>query len=189
MCDPLPAIPLDQRPDAELIAHARDGSHAAFEQLWRRHARVARACARSHTTTFDPDDLVQESFTRIYAIIAAGGGPSSAFRPYLLTTIRHLAIEWGRRHAAVETDAIETLTDATTAEDAVQARFDADAAASVFYSLPTRWQEVLWYTEIEKLRPREAAPHLGLTPNATAALAYRARAGLRRAYQDSYGLE
>jgi len=41
---------------------------------------------------------------------------------------------------------------------------------------------VLWHTEIEGARPADVAPLLGLTANGVAALAYRAREGLRQAY-------
>jgi hypothetical protein len=54
--------------------------------------------------------------------------------------------------------------------------------ARAFASLPERWQAVLWHTEIEGARPADVAPLLGLTANSVAALAYRAREGLRQAY-------
>ena len=54
--------------------------------------------------------------------------------------------------------------------------------ARAFASLPERWQAVLWHTEIEGARPAEVASLLGLTANGVAALAYRAREGLRQAY-------
>ena len=41
---------------------------------------------------------------------------------------------------------------------------------------------MLWHTEVEQETPAEVAPLLGLTPNGVAALAYRAREGLRQAY-------
>jgi hypothetical protein len=54
--------------------------------------------------------------------------------------------------------------------------------ARAFLSLPKRWQAVLWHTEIEGAKPAEIAAVLGLTANGVAALAYRAREGLRQAY-------
>jgi hypothetical protein len=44
----------------------------------------------------------------------------------------------------------------------------------------------LWHTEVEGDSPAEVAPLLGLTPNSVAALAYRAREGLRQAYLQQY---
>jgi hypothetical protein len=66
--------------------------------------------------------------------------------------------------------------------DPVVHRWDANAAASAFASLPERWRTVLWHTEVEDESPAEVAPLLGLRPNGVAALAYRAREGLRQAY-------
>jgi hypothetical protein len=55
-------------------------------------------------------------------------------------------------------------------------------AAAAFASLPERWRTVLWHTEVEEETPAEIAPLLGMRPNGVAALAYRAREGLRQAY-------
>jgi hypothetical protein len=48
--------------------------------------------------------------------------------------------------------------------------------------LPARWQEALWYSEVEGMQPARIAPLLGLSAQATAALCYRAREGLRQAW-------
>ena len=41
---------------------------------------------------------------------------------------------------------------------------------------------MLWYTEVEGLDPHDVAPIMGLSANGVAALAYRAREGLRKAW-------
>ena len=43
-----------------------------------------------------------------------------------------------------------------------------------------------WRTEVEGRSPAEVGPLLGLAPNAVAALAYRAREGLRQAYLNAH---
>ncbi|GMA95060.1 hypothetical protein GCM10025881_18840 [Pseudolysinimonas kribbensis] len=55
-----------------------------------------------------------------------------------------------------------------------------------FRTLPERWQTILWYTEVEGMEPAEAAPYLGLTANGAAALAYRARDGLKKAWLQAH---
>ena len=45
---------------------------------------------------------------------------------------------------------------------------------------------MLWHTEVEGRSPAEVGPLLGLAPNAVAALAYRAREGLRQAYLNAH---
>ncbi|WP_329426661.1 zf-HC2 domain-containing protein [Streptosporangium sp. NBC_01495] len=53
--------------------------------------------------------------------------------------------------------------------------------ARAFLSLPERWQLVLWHAEVERLRGEDVGLLLGLTVNGTAALAHRAREGMRQA--------
>ena len=55
-----------------------------------------------------------------------------------------------------------------------------------YQSLPEKWQEILWYTAVDGGTPTDIAPRLGLSPNAAAALAYRAREKLRQAYLQSH---
>ena len=61
---------------------------------------------------------------------------------------------------------------------------DVDPRVSTAYvSLPEAWQNALWYSDVEGLSPRHAAPLMGLaSANAFSALRQRARAGLRSAY-------
>ena len=105
-----------------------------------------------------------------------------AFRPYLLSTIRRLAYDRTnreRRETPVEYDLEEVVE---PARDPVVEGFERDTAAAAFASLPERWRMVLWHTEVEGQAPAEVASLLGIKPNAVAALAYRAREGLRQAY-------
>src|SRR5207244_9381972 len=59
-------------------------------------------------------------------------------------------------------------------------------AVQAFRSLPERYQTVLWHTTVEDESPSEVAPLLGLTANATAVLAHRAREGLKQAYLQAH---
>ncbi|MER6825206.1 zf-HC2 domain-containing protein [Streptosporangium sp. NPDC000563] len=53
--------------------------------------------------------------------------------------------------------------------------------ARAFLSLPERWQFVLWHAEVERLRIEDVGLLLGLTVNGAAALAHRAKEGMRQA--------
>ncbi|MEV7618498.1 sigma-70 family RNA polymerase sigma factor, partial [Microbacterium sp. NPDC089321] len=59
---------------------------------------------------------------------------------------------------------------------------DRGLTAQAFRSLPSRWQEVLWYSEIEQMKPAEIAPLLGMSTGAVSQLSFRAREGLREAW-------
>lgn len=169
-------------PDADLVSRTREGDRSAYTELWRRYAGPARAAALSFTTSFDPDDLVAEAFTRVYRAIINGGGPSTAFRAYLVRTVQNVAVSWSRRREAEPLDNMDELADPTAGEIANANAVDRDLITKAFTMLPERWQEVLWYTEVDGRKPREIAPELGMTPNTVSALAYRAKEGLRQAW-------
>lgn len=172
--------------DESLVARARIGDRRAFAELWQRHARSGKRVARQFTSSIDADDLVAEAYTRIYERVLAGGGPVGAFRPYLYTTIRNLASRWGQANREVQVDDIGDFEDPDSEDDPVTSTLDRTLTARAFRSLPGRWQAVLWYTEVEGMDPHEVAPILGLTANGVAALSYRAREGLRKAWLQAH---
>ena len=177
----MPTTRTEHDADATLIERTRQGDREAFAQLWQRHAASGRTVARSYSS-LDPDDLVSESFTRIYDAILAGKGPTAAFRPYLFTTIRNTAASWGRARHETNLETLESFEDPDTSESATLDALDRSTTAQAVRTLPTRWQEELWYTEVEDMSPQQVAPLVGMSANSTAALAYRAREGLRQAW-------
>lgn len=170
-----------ERSDTSLVASARDGDDAAFAELWRRHAAAGRTVARSFSTE-DPDDVVAEAYARILKAVRDGRGPSAGFRPYLFTTIRNVAAAWGGARRDLPIEDATTLEDPASTEAASMEALDRSLTARAFRSLPVRWQEILWYCEVERMTPAAVAPLLGLSANGAAALAYRAREGLRQAW-------
>lgn len=173
--------------DAELIESARSGDTRAFAELWQRHYRSAARVARQCTSSIDADDLVSEAYARIFQRVLAGGGPEGAFRPYLYTTIRNLAATWGAQQSRdVQVDFIDDVEDERIPDDPAAHALDRTLTARAFRSLPERWQTVLWYTEVEGMDPHEVAPIMGITANSVAALSYRAREGLRKAWLQAH---
>ena len=168
--------------DADLVLRTRSGDAAAFGELWRRHYPSGMSVARSITSSIDPDDLVQESYTRIYQAIVKGGGPNGSFRAYLFTSIRNTAAAWGRSRRESAIDELDSVADPDSTDQAANEALDRSLTAQAFRSLPSRWQEVLWYTEIEQMKPQEAATLLGMKAGAVSQLAFRAREGLREAW-------
>ncbi len=170
--------------DAELVEGARTGDQRAFAELWSRHHQAGIRVAR-HWTSLDADDVVSEAFMRIYRAIRGGGGPRGAFRPYLYATIRNIAASWGAALHDVAVEDVEEYAPADIADPAAVA-LDRTLTARAFRSLPERWQSVLWYTEVEGMDPHEVAPILGMSANGVAALSYRAREGLRKAWLQAH---
>ncbi|HEY7626892.1 MAG TPA: sigma-70 family RNA polymerase sigma factor, partial [Ilumatobacteraceae bacterium] len=172
--------------DAELIAASRAGDTDAYAELYRRHQPAARAAARALCgNRADADDVVADAFVSVLRILQNGNGPELAFRPYLLVAVRNRFYDRARQRVEDPTDEPTeeldlALFDRSTSEE------DRMLAAAAFATLPERWQLVLWHTEVEGRAPKEVAPLIGLAPNAVAALAYRAREGLRQAYLQAH---
>ncbi|MFD0358788.1 sigma-70 family RNA polymerase sigma factor, partial [Streptomyces sp. NPDC127110] len=192
--------------DGDLIARMRGGDDGAYEELFRRHAeavrRYARTCCRDGHTA---DDLTAEVFARTLQAVRGGAGPDQSVRAYLLTTVRRVAAAWAktaRREHLVEDFAVFAEQAAAGAESAgglsgddtlelgadVRAMREAERslAMQAFRSLPERWQAVLWHTTVEEASPSAIAPLFGLSANATAVLASRAREGLKQAYLQAH---
>ncbi len=171
-----------QLADAELIDNTRAGDSDAYGELYRRHYQAARAAAQALThNRSDTDDVISEAFARVLRASRAGGGPDVSFRPYLVAAVRNVFYDRVRCNRELPSDdfsneeSVALLNSDTDSEDG-------EFATAAFAALPARWQRVLWHTEVEGLSAMEIAPLLGLAPNAVAALAYRAREGLRQAY-------
>ncbi|MFI2753755.1 sigma-70 family RNA polymerase sigma factor [Cellulomonas sp. P22] len=174
--------------DAELITAARGGDADAYGVLYERHAGATWAVARQYTNSAaDAEDVVAEAFTKVFAVLRSGGGPDVAFRAYIFTTARRLGMQ--RVQGARRVEATDDLTVLEVAldpelstESPALADFERGVVAQAYRTLPERWQAVLWYTEVEAMPPAQIGPLLGLSANGVAALAYRAREGLRQAY-------
>ncbi|NBH02588.1 sigma-70 family RNA polymerase sigma factor [Amycolatopsis sp. SID8362] len=175
----------DPPSDEVLLAALRAGDTHACELLFRRHAEPLRRMATGWTHhPAEPDDLVSETFTRVMAIVQKGGGPREDLRPYLVVTMRNLLSRWRRKSGAIEL--WETIPDSFIRSSPTPplplGRADERLVWSAFLSLPRRWRTVLWRTEVEGSSLADAGLLLDLSPNSAAALAKRAREGLRQAY-------
>ena len=177
------------RSDAELITSVRVGDTSAYEELYHRHVDAAMAVARHLANNkADAEDVVSEAFARVLSALQRGAGPEMAFRPYLLTSVRNAFYDRLRKDKRVDvTDEVpEDLGMVLAAAAANENDAERRLVVTAFASLPERWQLVLWHTEVEGRTPAEVGPLLGLAPNAVAALAYRAREGLRQAYLNAH---
>ena len=178
LADPMPPS------DTELVMASRASDSAAYAVLYQRHVVAARGLARQLVRgRAEADDVVAESFARVFAQLKRGRGPDSAFRPYLLTTVRRVAYDRLRAEGKlVISGEMEAFDPGVPFADPALADLERTMISRAYASLPERWRAVLWHTEIEGARPAEVAALLGLTANGVAALAYRAREGLRQAY-------
>ncbi|MGF1647200.1 MAG: RNA polymerase sigma factor [Kineosporiaceae bacterium] len=160
------------------------GCNEAFAELYRRHEKAARRYARKLCTGVDDaSDVVSDVFMKLFQLLREGRGPSGDFAPYLTRMLRNASYDRARSsRRLVATDRIEDLDSVSEFDDPVTAEHEQQAALRALESLPARWQRVLWLTCVEEQPLPVVASVLGMQPNAVTSLAYRARAGLRRAY-------
>jgi RNA polymerase sigma factor (sigma-70 family) len=172
--------------DLELASQAREGHQVAVAELWTRHHRAvldtARRMARQDR---DAQELASDVFSGLLAALASGGGPTGSVRAYLVASVRHAAAgrarHPGRNDVLVDDHAAFERASATDG-DPVAVASELRLVREAFATLPRRWQQVLWRTAVDHESNGAVADQLGLTPNAVAALAHRARQGLRVAY-------
>jgi RNA polymerase sigma factor (sigma-70 family) len=170
-----------------LLRRLRAGEDRAFSELFELHSAAVRRLARGIANdSSEAEDIIAETFFRVLQALRRGAGPRDHVRAYLLTVARRVSWEWhgARRDVPVTDD--ELTHRAGAGADAHARTAEHTLIATAFTSLPERWRTVLWQTEVEGEQPAVVAPHFGLSANATAALARRARQGLRAAYLQAH---
>jgi RNA polymerase sigma factor (sigma-70 family) len=170
-----------------LLQRLRNGEDAAFGELFELHAAAVRRLAQSLASDrSEAEDITAETFFRVLQALRRGSGPRDYVRAYLLTVARRVSWEWhgARRDVPVSDD--ELTFRAGAGADTHSRTAEHTLITTAFTSLPERWRTVLWQTEVEGEQPAMVATHFGLSANATAALARRARQGLRAAYLQAH---
>lgn len=177
------ATAMETLSDADLVLRVRSGGDqgGAFASLFDRHRDMARYVAAGQVDNrADIEDIVSEAFVSIHQALMRGKGPDTFFRAYLLTAVRRIAQAQNRMAArslpVSDSFVLDRVEDPEDPPAVVG--FESSTVAAAFKSLPERWQEVLWYVDIEGMKPAAASEVLGITPNGgVSSLAIRAREG------------
>jgi RNA polymerase sigma factor (sigma-70 family) len=177
--------------DAELIGRVRAGDRAAYGLLWSRHERAAHRLAARLANPSGADDVVSEAFLRIFRLLKDGGGPDDTFRPYLLSTVRRITIDYGvRYHNRViptgDANDLDTGEPASAAGDVALRNADRAIARTAWESLPVAQRTLLWHLVVEQETPAQVAPLLGVSPNGVSSRAVRAKERLRQAFLERH---
>ena len=161
--------------EAQLLRRARRGDQAAFESLYRDHARAVHALAlRLVGNAAEAEDIVQETFLRMFGFLS-GLREDTPLRPWLKRVAANQAIDRLRRHHRLETDAdLATLVDETRASPA-----DAVDADALLRRLPPLARTVVWLHEMEGWSHEDLARRFGRTPSWSKSLLSRSLARLR----------
>jgi RNA polymerase sigma factor (sigma-70 family) len=172
--------------EAGLLGRVRTGDRAAMDVLYRRHRDAAVRAARRVVDPTTAEDVASEAFLRVYTAVGAGAGPPQRLRPYLLTTVRNLAVSHVRHDRRyVWTDDLAALDAPVPAPDEATSPAEVRRVARAFASLPERSRRLLWHTAVEGRSHADTGRLLGVSANAVGVASHRARAALRRAYREA----
>lgn len=178
------AFSIEELSDNELIKLTRSGNMEAYSALWKRHYPVAVRVARRSTNKVDPEELASEAFMKVLKAIKNGSGPQDNFRAYLLTSVRNVASTVGSAGDSQVQDQLEnhSHSEVLKVDDHQEAIVEKMITVRAFRTLPTRWQEALWFRDIEDLSVNQVAEILGMSPNSVTQLILRAREGMKQAW-------
>ena len=132
------------------------------------HAAALRAWLRGTFPVLpDPDNVVQESLTRVWRVRQSRAVPSP--KALLFTTARHLALDELRRRKIApieplaEIEGLSVLDDGATAADATAHHQELELLNQAIQSLPTRCRQVLTLRKIYGLSQKEIAARLRIS--------------------------
>lgn len=142
------------------------GSHDAFAELYDRYsARAYRVARAVSVDALLAEEAVQEGFVAVWKARASYRPERETAAPWLMTVIRHRAIDMNRRNATVESqragDAL--LEDRSSREDVagdVAARIDARDLKALLTRLPDAQREVIVLAFYGELTHTEIAAEL-----------------------------
>lgn len=167
-----------ERTDEELAREARAGSGRSFDELARRYKRRLFVYLRPRLgSDEDAEDLVQETFLKLYRNIASYD-PAFKFSTWLYTSASRLAIDAFRKRAAERAEKVADrnvdIPDPSSGPESGSGPELWEAARS----LGGDRFRVLWLRYGEDLSVEEIAAVLGRTRLAVRVLLHRARTSL-----------
>lgn len=177
---------LDDDSLTNLLSSSDWGS--ALAVLWDRHAGLLYSAARAVCRADDDArDAISDALANIAQRAADGTLQiTSSFKAYSALAVRNAALNTIRRTGRVDvSDDIDLDTSAggpSFLPDPVVDDLETSFVATAFASLPERYRQVLWLTEVEGLPPREVADIVGLSANNVSQIAVRARTALREGW-------
>ena len=172
--------------DDTLIARTAGGDERAFAELIARHGdRIAALARHLLGPAADTDDIVQESFLRLWTQAPAWRPGGAQVSTWLYRVASNLCIDRLRKPAATALDTIAEPADPRPRPDqdhaASRAAMRVEAALQ---QLPPRQRMALVLCHFEELSNIEASELMGITVEALESLLARGRRTLRHALED-----
>jgi len=145
--------------DAALVAAARHGDRAAFEQLYRNYARMVHGLLLACAPRDAVEDLAQDVFLQAYRKLPRLRD-EAAFGGWLAAIARNRARDHFRRAPAVAVEIPAGLAGPGSAS----AEAEAAAALAAIRALPEAYRETLVLRLVEGMTGLEIAERTGLAP-------------------------
>lgn len=139
--------------DAALIREAAGGNRAAFDLLYRQHARMVHGILLAHVSWSDAEDLMQDVFLIALERLGSLRDPA-AFGGWLAAIARSRATDFHRRRSRFEQRVPERQQAAPEPE--------AFLVMSIIHDLPECYRETLILRLLEGMTGPEIAQRTGL---------------------------
>jgi RNA polymerase sigma-70 factor, ECF subfamily len=180
-------------PEAGLVASAKDGIHAAFEELCRRHsAAIFRTIIRITHHQEDAEDALQESVLKAFVHLKSFDGRSSFSTWFTRIAINSalMVLRKKRVYREVEMDDSEwkTYPIRGTSGDPEYLYFERereDVVRNAVLLLPSLLRSAIDAHYYQELRIKEASHVMEITEAATKSRLLRAKQALRKTLKDS----
>jgi len=182
----------DEPTDDALVTAARAGDETAFERLFERHRRkVARIAGRFFSRREEIEEIVQDSFTKVYFALGdysgAHGASFTAWLTRICVNTCYDALRRARRRKLALTNINETetgqlaaqLRGASAANDPETSFITRDLAVKLLARLSPEDRLVLTLLDVEGFSVAEISESTGWSASKVKVRAHRARRHLR----------
>ena len=171
----------DALSDLELMALLKEGDHAAFEEIYRRHWKflfIGAYKATNHTQ--DSRDICQSVFVWLWENHAVVNF-SVSIRSYLHTAVKYKIANLIKKGKVRETllDELESVDSRRYAENELEIKELKHFISQLINDLPPRCREIFLLSRDEQLSHKEIAEQLGLSEKTVDEQVHRALKKLR----------
>ncbi len=192
----MPGLRVAAAEDGDLVAWSRQGDAAAFEELVRRHSRLAYTVAKAILRNrADAEDVCQESWMRALRHLEECRQPDR-FLFWFLQIVRNRArnqLQHDKVRAAAPLESIASLParaclagDAGSSGDLLEWELDRSALTAALRALPGSYREVLLLHDVEGLKHRSIAERIGISEVLSRQRLFQARSQLRRMLREDF---
>ena len=174
---PLARAVLRTQSDERLVALAREGRDAAFEEIVRRYRPGLVAFAAAYAPSERAEDVVQESFMSSWDAMRRST-EEIRLKPWLYTIVRNRALN-ARRDARAHTPLSDEIDGVREPAEIVLTNEELARVVSAVGALPEAQRQALVRSAIEGHTHEQIAASIGSSPGAVRQLIYRARLTVR----------